>query len=251
MISKIMKYIRWPKFNFGDNLNDLIFPSYGIIENLEFNKKGLFSSNKDDLLGLGTLLTKKLIVPLNVLGSGSDGTLPKRVQCFSFVRGNLTADLLGLDRHLAVGDTAYFLRSYFLSKASNVKIRKIGVIPHWGNIICKNDWIKEFRLDPDSIIEPNLPTDEFIFKVSQCEVILSESMHGAILADILRIPFSPITIRKEQPLCEFKWRDWSSMLSLDLCFGDMKNHRFHLSKDSFSEKLENNVKEKLDEFFIR
>lgn len=216
-------YLRWGGNNFGDNLNDIIFPKINIFNRINFEKKNFNSLPNNLYLGLGTLLTKKTPSSLIVLGSGSDGiSKPKYALDYKFVRGKLTIDFLGLSESTPVGDTAYFLKEFIQSHALTDKKFKIGIIPHWNTQINKN-----FDCN---IISPNQETENFIKEVSQCEFILAESMHGAICADILRIPFAPIIIEKKN-FCKFKWLDWASSLDISLSFGDLNNYNFSLSKE--------------------
>lgn len=222
-------YLKWSKKNFGDELNDIIFPSLGYTKCIEYNKINLRNLDKNCVLGLGTLLTKKVVSPITVAGSGSDGhSRPSINLNYKFVRGKFTTKYLNLNDSLAVGDPVYYLYNYIHSKKSKVKNYKIGIIPHWKSLK---------QISGENIISPFLSVDEFIHKVSECEIILAEAMHGAMCADILRIPFAPIKIHGE--FNEFKWQDWASILDLNLNFGTLDNYRLILSKDNM---LDNTVK---------
>lgn len=54
--------------------------------------------------------------------------------------------------------------------------------------------------------------DRVLGLMQQCDVILAEAMHGAIVADALRIPWIPISCSRI--ILEFKWQDWLSSLNL-------------------------------------
>lgn len=230
-------YLKWSKKNFGDELNDLIFPELGYANCLHFNKKNLLNLDSNTVLGLGTLLLKKINSPITVAGAGSDGIeKPKGNLNYIFVRGKLTTEFLNLPTSMAIGDPAYFLNNYFHSKKHSVTTREIGIVPHWTTLENFND---------PNIISPHLPVDEFIREVSKCKILLCEAMHGAICADILRIPFAPVKIGKS--FNEFKWLDWASTMNLNLDFGNLKNYKLTLSKDKDLEKTVNLVTEKLEE----
>lgn len=212
--------IRWSGNNFGDNLNDLIFKELKF-DNKFFFKKKLFYKNLscNTYLGLGTLITNKINQKIKVIGSGSDGiTKPTVEPDYLFVRGKFTTKFLNLDKKLALGDTAYFLKDYIQTKCSKIKDKEIGIVPHWST-----------NYSADNIIPVDLPVDKFIYELSRYKIILAEAMHGAICADICRIPWSPIVIGKG--FNYFKWNDWSSIFDLKLEFGSINSFKTYLSKD--------------------
>jgi len=201
-----MQYVRWPKNNFGDNLNDIIFDRLGVTNKIAFKKTNLQNLPPNTYLGLGTLLTNKLRSKTTVCGSGVDGnSVPSVPQDYLFVRGKLSAQKLGISQDYALGDTAYFLTEFIQSLAADKKTRKIGVIPHWQTNYTGAD-----------AIPVTLPVDEFIYRVSECEYIHAEAMHGAICADILRIPFTPVVLGRN--FNHTKWLDWASVLEIPLEF---------------------------------
>ena len=234
----ITSYLKWPGNNFGDKLNDIIFQSLGIEQCIPYKKPNLFDLKEDTALGLGTLLSHKVKSPVTVLGSGADGVRKPTIPLnYKFVRGKLTAQYLNLDPSLAVGDTAYFLKEYIQNFQTEYKEYEIGIIPHYVNNTV---------LQGDNIISPTLPIDEFIIKVSKCKVILAEAMHGAICADILRIPWAPISIDPiRYPIQYFKWNDFASMFNLDLEFGTTTTYKKYLSGDNILDTVSSNVHSQL------
>jgi len=220
----ISSYLKWPGNNFGDKLNDIIFPMLGVTNCIEYKKPNLINLTSATALGLGTLLTKKVRSPVTVFGSGADGSRKPNVNLnYKFVRGKYTANYLNLDNSLAIGDTAYFLKNYIQNLDVGFKNCDIGIIPHYVN---------DNEIDQDNIISPTLPIEEFIKKVSQCKIILAEAMHGAICADILRIPWAPITINNiKYPIQYFKWNDFASVFDIQLDFGTIDSYKLYLSND--------------------
>ena len=229
-----MQYIRWPKNNFGDNLNDVIFDRLGVTEKIAFKKPNLENIPPNTYLGLGTLLTNKLRSKTIVCGSGVDGkTIPTVKQEYLFVRGKISAAKLGISQDLALGDTAYYLTEYIQKLAAPKKTKKYGIIPHW-----------QTNYKSEDVIPITLPIEEFIYRVSECEYIKAEAMHGAICADILRIPFSPIIIGNN--FNHTKWIDWATGLGIELEF----NSNFKsMSSDKRLETVTENIINTLHKHF--
>lgn len=215
----IIEYCRSKTYNFGDDLNPWLWPKLLGVE--LFNKKdGVY------FVGIGTVLTsKRLNVQLAdakeivIFSSGAwDDNAPKLSEkCKVYgVRGPRTAEKLGLSEDKVIGDGAYLLRKIDLPKVD--KSSKVGFIPHhgseeyvdWGNI-CDQLGIK--------FISAKQPVDNFLNQLRSCEKIVTEAMHGAIVADAMRIPWVPV---KFSPLfCEEKWYDFAESMSLNLTFNEL------------------------------
>jgi succinoglycan biosynthesis protein ExoV len=63
-------------------------------------------------------------------------------------------------------------------------------------------------------IDPRDNVEKILAEIGQTELLLTEAMHGAIVADALRVPWIPI--RLYDRFSEFKWRDWTQSLRLSL-----------------------------------
>ena len=182
-------------------------------------------SNGINLLGIGSLFNSGLELTgkaaLWVIGSGAGysparpKTIPSNNNIIFFVRGPLTCQYFGLPPSLAIADASYLLADKFRSVARSNPLKpcRFGVIPHhfsleanplrWGKV-SKNAFI----------IDPHLDWQTFIRQVNSCEVILTECLHGAIAADILRKPF--IVFATTPVFHSFKWLDWMSSMGLPL-----------------------------------
>ena len=212
-------YVRWNGNNFGDNLNDLYFRDVLGIKNACGNVQEL--ENGIFVIGFGTIFNGYLKQGKNakliIFGPGYGIiTQTPRVECsILFVRGPLTCKCLGLPLSFAITDGAYLLRDKIFSFASEEKkIFKYGLIPHH-NFFSKKTFTKAQNKNENlQLIDPTLPVPDFIKKVAQCEKFICESLHGAILADILSIPFC---IRQTSPHFDsFKFLDWTSSVEIDL-----------------------------------
>lgn len=61
-------------------------------------------------------------------------------------------------------------------------------------------------------IDPCGEAKAVIRQILQSEVIIAESMHGAIIADALRVPW--VAVSTSVAINNFKWNDWASTLGV-------------------------------------
>jgi succinoglycan biosynthesis protein ExoV len=192
-----------PGGNFGDDLNPQLWPRL-------FPDLG---SHRHDarLYGIGTLLGgrhdgggAKL-----VLGSGGGDTTPRRLQGqwdFRWVRGPLTARTMQLDSRHVLGDSAW------LWDGLRVPLQPdgtIGLVPHcatWSGY----DWPRVAALAGMRAINPQRAPDAVVDDMRRCSMILTESLHGAVFADAMGIPWA--VCRLSYRFNEFKWRDWTQFI---------------------------------------
>ena len=192
--------------NFGDALNPWMWPQ-------------LLTSciAEDDTLfvGIGTLLNDKL--PLDkkkiVFGAGVGYSISSPVVDelwdIFFVRGPLSARALGIHESRAISDPAILLRTINLPPASDRY--RASFMPHWEST-AKWDW-RAFCTDIGvHFIDPAAPVTEVIADIRGSDLVITEAMHGAIVADALRVPWIPIQIYDH--ILFSKWVDWC--LTLDL-----------------------------------
>ena len=62
-------------------------------------------------------------------------------------------------------------------------------------------------------IDPRGQPDAVLGALGRTDVLITEAMHGAIVADALRIPWVPV--RTREGINSFKWDDWCGSLSLE------------------------------------
>jgi hypothetical protein len=192
----------WSSRNGTKNLGDEI--TAHILERLigcSFFKSGMHDA---DIISTGSILgwvyesQSPLMITrskrLSVLGSGfmrpQTVVQKKDYLNFCFVRGYLTKNILGnqVDPELAVGDPGIVL-SDIVSRDITEKRYKYGIIPHIGSYgrqgffenfdNLNNKIFIDFRTnDVDGVVE----------KMRQCEIIISQSLHGLIFSDSLGLP---------------------------------------------------------------
>lgn len=200
-------YFKDPRGNFGDDLNpwlwERLLPDF-------FNADG-----SRLLVGIGTLLNHRLPsgAELHVFGSGFGyGRAPTIDSRFVFhaVRGFETARALGLDRALAITDPAVLVRTVALPPPPP-NASAIGFIPH-----CQSsrnfEWETVCRDIGLKYISTEWGVDKVIAEMRTCQTLVCEAMHGAIVADALRIPWIPVSCYDY--ISDFKWKDWLSTVNL-------------------------------------
>src|SRR5579884_4167934 len=122
---------------------------------------------------------------------------------------------LGLPDSLGIGDAAILVRA--LQGQFPRKPRHIGFMPHWESL-PRGNWSRACTLAGIRLIDPTAPVASVFTDILGCEVLIAEAMHGAIVADALRVPWVPVL-----PLDHAhrdKWFDWAEALRLNF-----KQHR--------------------------
>lgn len=200
-------YYQDPIGNFGDDLNPWLWPR--LIPNFyEVRKEILF-------LGIGTGLNQS--VPASrfkvVFGTGVGyGKLPLIDYGWKFfcVRGPLTANALRLDPKLAITDPAVLIKTIGLPKES--KRFDLSFMPHHRSAQWI-DWRPYCETANVNYIDPGAGVYEVLSNINRSKVILTEALHGAVVADALRIPWIPVRFLNH--ILEFKWQDWCQSLGIE------------------------------------
>jgi succinoglycan biosynthesis protein ExoV len=117
---------------------------------------------------------------------------------------------------------------------AQVKKYKVSFMPHWESInrgnwklVCEQAGIN--YIDPT---DPNVLAS--LQAIQQTELLITEAMHGAILADTLRVPW--LALEPIFPLHRNKWFDWSESMLIDLQFNAMPSSSI---KDLWANKTGN------------
>lgn len=189
--------------NFGDDLNPWLWQK--LLPDV-FDEDG-----KSIFVGIGTLLNNYLPkanqTAIFASGVGYGKGLPTineswKIYC---VRGPLSAQRLGIAPELAITDGAILIRRVY--KLSGNKLNKFAYMPHVDHVIHGDTVWKDICEEAGiSYIDPRWETETVLSAICQTEVLLTEAMHGAIIADALRVPWVPILTSSR--ILPFKWLDW-------------------------------------------
>ena len=197
--------------NFGDELNPYLWPRLIPQDLLDEDENELF-------VGIGSLLLDHMPRQPRkyVVGSGYAGyTRPPDLHDGSwdviFVRGPRTAATLDLPPDKAICDSAVLLRALDLpAPAENVGI---AFMPHYHSF-NRGHWAEACRLAGVRLIDPRDDVEKVLAEIRGARMLITEAMHGAIVADALRTPW--LAVNPIHPENQAKWLDWAEALDLDL-----------------------------------
>lgn len=208
--------------NFGDELNEWLWP--------RVLPPGFDRTDNALLLGVGTLIRQE--VPESalkvVLGAGAGyGNLPRLDERWRFyaVRGPRTAEVLGLPADLAMTDAAALVNA--LEPIASVR-HGVGFMPHH---VSRDlyDWASLCRRVGLVYLDPRASVPKLLARIRTLKLVVAEAMHGAIVADALRVPWVPV--RAYDHINSFKWNDWTESLELKYEPADLPaladNHQLH------------------------
>jgi hypothetical protein len=206
-----LTYFRCKRPNFGDDLNAYVWP--------RLLGQHFFDDDESELfVGIGSIIydTYPQVARKIVVGSGYGGyTKPPDVHDgsweFAFVRGPRTADVLKIPRDRVVTDGAVLLRAVELPPAAPEK--RAVFIPHFQSL-TRGNWEETCAIAGIRFVDPSASVETVLSEIRGARMVITESMHGAIVADALRTPWVAVTpIAREH---RFKWWDWAASLDISL-----------------------------------
>lgn len=207
-------YYRSPSGNFGDDLNAVLWR--------ELLPPAAFEADDAVLLGIGSIFRDDFLSReategkrVFVLGSGAGtGPLPARWPepewSILAVRGPLTAALIGKPS-AAITDAAALL-----SVANGLMPQMSGggdvvFFPHY-NSVSASRWPDICERLGFVFVDAHWSPHVILRVLGGARLVVTEAMHGAIVADTLRVPWIPVVCSPE--IATFKWRDWTASLGL-------------------------------------
>jgi len=230
-----MKLKYAPLRNFGDALNPWLWPKLlpGVFDN---------SGKQIWFWGIGSGLTPSKIVKLSgrhvVFGTGAGyetsrfsfgrqfpwraypvnsnvnnrpSTFNGNSKNFRFycVRGPLTARLLKLNDQLAIIDPAVLIRK--VSLPSVECSFKIAFMPHC-RTAAFTDYSELCAELSFEYIDPRDSVETILEKIRRTRLLITEALHGAIVADAFRVPWIPVV--SSDRILRFKWADYCCSVGL-------------------------------------
>ena len=200
--------------NFGDELNRWLWPK--LVPDHILN-----AESDATVYGIGTVLHDGIAEqPRKVLlGAGTGyGSPPDIDDTYTVycVRGPLTAQRLGLGSGAACVDPAILVGDFFSYEGD--KEYTYAYMPHYHQAIFNGEeWEQICAKAGIHYIDPRLKKgysfEDVLKEIAKAEVLLSEAMHGAIVADALRVPWIPV--RTTSSILAFKWQDWAASLEME------------------------------------
>lgn len=201
--------------NFGDDLNAWIWPRL-LGERVQTDDGRI-------LVGMGSILDVRLdelVGTKIVFGTGinSQARLPRLDSSYDirFVRGPISAAALG-GAHRWIADSAVAVRLLPWPEAPTRA--SVGFMPHF-HTTRYLDWTAVCADLGLHYINPQWPPERVMGAIRGCERIITEAMHGAIVADAFRIPWLRVTINSWQKedfdFSALKWLDWGLALGADV-----------------------------------
>lgn len=200
--------------NFGDALNDYLWPQL-------LNPR--FKDVEGTFYGIGTVLSNRLPEsPRHVVfgaGIGYYGypTVDKSWKIY-FVRGPHTARYMGNCPYIT--DPGILVKLFH--KRYNAPDYAVSFLPRWDSInegmeaACAHAGIH--------LIDARWEVPKVIEEIKATGLLLTEALHGAVVADALRVPWVCIYGSRGH---EFKWKDWCA--SLDMVWNPIDAEEFTLT----------------------
>lgn len=223
-----LRYYKLPKGerNFGDELNPWLWEKLipGILDedaSVAFVGIGSLINNG---LPQKTRYARKIVIFGTGVGYGKG--VPKIDESYTIycVRGLLSAQALGISEKLAITDGAVLIRQVFSNQSP--KKYRFSYMPHYE--LAGKGWETVCQNLGFGYIDPRWSVEQVLSSISETEILLAEAMHGAIIADALRVPWLPITTNSS--ILAFKWQDWCSSIGVE--YQPIRMKRLHHPKES-------------------
>lgn len=224
--------------NFGDDLNPWLWERiFG-----DFSKY----TNDIDFVGIGSQLDtpfenerRKIIFGAGIRDFLFNPKLDKLD--IRFVRGPYSAKVFNNCRYIT--DAAYCLA--LLEKKEYKKKYNVSYMPYFRHVPFF-DWTFFEKWSGIKVILPTNPVEQIIQEINESRNLLTSAMHGAIVADIYRVPWMRVKysefLGESLLTSELKWADW--LQSMDLTKTETHTLGFTLNYKSNS-KLNDIVKTKI------
>ncbi|PSF04846.1 hypothetical protein C7H09_17630 [Marinobacter fuscus] len=209
--------------NFGDDINPFLLG--------KLFDESIIDSKDVCLIGIGTIINDRelsrvdcyprKVVFSSGVGYGSlDSSRFDDTWDFACVRGPLSAKALDLPEELAISDAGLLIPE--LLAISNEKVDKrypVTFIPHVESDLSSGNGLQDLCKSLGiKYLSPRVESKEFVVEVIRSSKVITEAMHGAIIADAVRVPWVPVKFLVHEP---FKWKDWCASVNLPYNVSDL------------------------------
>lgn len=204
-------------YNWGDYVNLILAELISSKKVIPFR----FHECEESVSMMGSILPWSMTSTTIVWGSGclnpADSLWEKvdKPLAVCAVRGPKTREVLmqhGIDCPEVYGDPALLFPRFYFPSLKNVRKHKLGVVFHCSSIKRGQVWREQQKANCDILlINPSEFNDwhEFIDGICSCDLILSSSLHGIIIADAYHVPNVWMTLTgNEHPADNFKFIDY-------------------------------------------
>ncbi|WP_201159516.1 polysaccharide pyruvyl transferase family protein [Rhodoplanes elegans] len=207
----ILHYYKSVAGNFGDDLNLWLWPR--LLPDAWTPDDGI------RFAGIGSIITATMPSAPGwiVLGSGAGyGPAPRGFGgpgwCVLSVRGPLSARVLELPADKAITDGALLLST--LSEYRPLpEAERAGCVfvPHHQALDAGN-WPEVCRRAGIEFLDPRGDSRDVVARLRRARLVIADSMHAAIIADTMRVPWIPVVTSLE--INTFKWLDWCGSMEV-------------------------------------
>lgn len=193
--------------NFGDEFTPYLLPRYGFMPLLRPPEHAGF-------FGVGSILQwAPETTDAIIWGSGAKDATTDLVRPHARVlalRGHLTQQAMGVGDSVALGDPG-LLASRWISRSP--RSGTVGVVLHYSH--ADADFAQRLRTRLSGtvrFIDPTGPLPSVVTEINGCDVILTTSLHGLIVADSYGIPAVWSLPEPILPGGAFKFDDYESVV---------------------------------------
>ncbi len=226
-----LSYFKATQGNFGDDLNPYIF--HRLFPSILSRE-----TDETDFYGIGTIIDSRINQNRKAvfLGTGIRDlslTYNKENWDVFFLRGPISSNALGFNGEKAITDSAYlilFVNNEIQTDIYN-KQYPVSVMPHY-RLMNAVDWQLLSSQLGFHLIDPRGEATAIIREICHTERLIASAMHGAIMADICRVPWRRLRMDlnpyESSIVSEVKWNDW--LLSMQLKDNPIKIHNFQFDR---------------------
>jgi succinoglycan biosynthesis protein ExoV len=196
--------------NFGDDLNGVLWTAL---------EPGLIDDDPADaFVGIGTIIGMECAAEarLHVFSSGIGNDPIERWRdrqvTYWCVRGPISRALLGLPAETVITDGAILVPMAAGFPQAATPGTEILVIPHFQTIAYPG-WDKVAAQTGFQVLDPRADPHSVITRIAQARLVLTESLHGAVIADTYGIPWAVFATSGN--FGSTKFVDWCGSLGLE------------------------------------